>query len=77
MYEAEDLRVDTHGEDVIEAVWDLLDRAYALHGVFPTLLERDFNIPPLTVLLQEVDRIASIQQDHLRQANLPGVAYVA
>ena len=77
LYEAEDLRVDTHGEDVIEAVWDLLDRAYALHGVFPTLLERDFNIPPLKVLLQEVDRIASIQQDHLRQANLPGVAYVA
>ena len=77
LYEAEDLRVDTHGEDVIEAVWDLLDRAYALHGVFPTLLERDFNIPPLKVLLQEVDRIASIQQDHLRQANLPGVAHVA
>ena len=77
LYEAEDLRVDTHGEDVIEAVWDLLDRAYALHGVFPTLLERDFNIPPLKVLLQEVDRIASIQQDHLRQASLSGVAHVA
>ena len=44
--EAEDLRVDTHGADVIDAVWELLDRAYRQFGVFPTLLERDFNFPP-------------------------------
>ena len=43
--EAEDLRVDTHGADVIDQVWDLLDLAYKKFGVFPTLLERDFNIP--------------------------------
>jgi len=59
--EAEDLRIDTHGSDVIDPVWDLLAKAYAHFGVFPTLLERDFNIPPLEKLLQEVDRIAAIQ----------------
>ncbi|HAU26000.1 MAG TPA: hypothetical protein DCW49_01285, partial [Alteromonas australica] len=35
--------------------------AYRTHGVFPTLLERDFNIPPLTHLLDEVRRIKAIQ----------------
>jgi uncharacterized protein len=60
--EAEDLRIDTHGADVIDPVWSLLETAYAHFGVFPTLLERDFNIPPLAELLQEVDRIAGIQQ---------------
>jgi len=55
------LIVDTHGADVIETVWDLLDKAYEHFGVFPTLLERDFNIPPIPELLQEVDRITQYQ----------------
>jgi len=59
--EAEDLIVDTHGADVIDNVWDLLDRAYEHFGVFPTLLERDFNIPPVAELLTEVNRIVSYQ----------------
>lgn len=59
--EAVDLLVDTHGADVIDPVWDLLDRTYARFGVIPTLLERDFNIPPLPELLGEVARIARHQ----------------
>ena len=59
--EAEDLRVDTHGADVIDPVWKLLETAYAHFGVFPTLLERDFNIPPLSELLGEVGRISRLQ----------------
>ncbi|MEM7027545.1 MAG: DUF692 domain-containing protein [Pseudomonadota bacterium] len=62
--EAEDLRVDTHGADVIDPVWQLLDVAYDHFGVFPTLLERDFNIPPLDVLLQEVTTIHQYQDKH-------------
>lgn len=57
----EDLRIDTHGADVIEPVWALLERAYANFGVIPTLLERDFNFPPVPALLSEVQRIRSIQ----------------
>jgi len=60
--EAEDLRVDTHGADVVDPVWDLLDRAYGRFGIFPTLLERDFNVPPLPQLLREVGRIRAIQK---------------
>ncbi|NOT15249.1 MAG: DUF692 domain-containing protein [Methylotenera sp.] len=59
--ESPDLLVDTHGENVIDPVWQLLDSAYQQFGVFPTLLERDLNIPPLTTLIAEVDKIASIQ----------------
>ena len=62
--EAEDLRIDTHGSDVIDPVWQLLDVAYQHFGVFPTLLERDFNIPPLEDLLVEVDRIHDYQKKH-------------
>ncbi|MFP4278780.1 MAG: DUF692 domain-containing protein [Halochromatium sp.] len=68
--EAPDLRVDTHGADVIEPVWGLLERAYRRFGVFPTLLERDFNIPPLEQLTQEVRRISALQAEHRpRNAN--------
>jgi uncharacterized protein (UPF0276 family) len=60
--EAEDLIVDTHGADVIADVWQLLEAAYTEYGVFPTLLERDFNIPPVAELMSEVNRIREIQQ---------------
>jgi uncharacterized protein (UPF0276 family) len=59
--EADDFLVDTHGADIIDPVWALLDKAYELYGVFPTLLERDFNIPPITELLKEVNTIKSMQ----------------
>lgn len=59
--EAEDLRVDTHGADVIEPVWALLDEAYARVGPLPTLVERDFNFPPIEELLAEVDQVRSAQ----------------
>ena len=59
--EAEDLKIDTHGAPVKDDVWDLLATAYRLHGVRPTLLERDFNLPPLAELLDEVQRIRGLQ----------------
>lgn len=60
--EADDLRVDTHGMAVIDPVWQLLEKTYELFGVKPTLLERDFNIPPLPELLAEVNKIKIRQQ---------------
>ncbi len=59
--QAPDLLIDTHGEDVIDPVWTLLEEAYQLFGAFPTLLERDNNIPPLPALIREVDKIATLQ----------------
>lgn len=66
--EAEDLIIDTHGADVIASVWQLLDQAYDAFGVFPTLLERDFNLPAADELLQEVARIRSLQEQHREHA---------
>lgn len=60
--EAEDLIVDTHGADVVDPVWQLLEKTYQHVGVIPTLLERDFNIPPLPELLLEIDTITAMQK---------------
>lgn len=65
--EADDLIVDTHGADVIDPVWNLLAETYRQFGVFPTLLERDFNIPPLEVLVKEVEHIAQLQHRYKEQ----------
>ena len=59
--EEEDLRIDTHGSPVGEQAWSLLEEAYSLYGPVPTLLERDFNIPPIEELLDELGRIRSLQ----------------
>ncbi len=66
--EAEDLRVDTHGAAVVDPVWDLLAAAYRQWGVLPTLLERDFNFPPLEELLGEIEHIRRLQQAAERRA---------
>lgn len=68
--EAENLIIDTHGADVIDPVWSLLDQTYGMHGVAPTLLERDFNIPPLDQLMREVQRIALIQARHAHSGDV-------
>ena len=60
--EADDLIVDTHGADIIDNVWQLLDKTFEHFGAFPILLERDFNIPPIPELLTEVDLIKQAQQ---------------
>jgi len=73
--EADDLKIDTHGADVIDPVWQLLDLAYEKFGVFPTLLERDFNIPPINILTNEVDTIHQYQnkwQSYAQGQRLPG-----
>ncbi len=67
--EAEDLLVDTHGANVIDPVWQLLEKTYQQFGVIPTLLERDFNLPSVTELSQEVETIRSLQSKWLDQAS--------
>lgn len=65
-----DLKVDTHGAPVKDDVWTLLDAAYRRFGVSPTLLERDFNFPPLHELLFETNRIRTMQLAHLDRKRL-------
>jgi len=62
--EAPDLIIDSHAAAIVDPVWDLLDHAYAHCGVKPTLLERDFHIPPLAELVGELDHVREIQARH-------------
>ncbi|MCF6435113.1 DUF692 domain-containing protein [Pseudoalteromonas sp. MMG022] len=70
--EAADLLVDTHGAPVCDPVWQLLEQAYRSHGVFPTLLERDFNIPSMADLQSELAHIQTIQKPFIE--HVKGVA---
>ena len=62
--ESDDLKVDTHGAPVKDAVWSLLGEAYRRFGARPTLLERDFNIPPYAELLGEMDTVRRVMREH-------------
>ena len=74
--EAPDLRVDTHGDDVCDPVWTLLASAYRRFGPVPTLLERDFNIPPLAALaaLALVPSLGATPPSAAGTATRPGAA---
>jgi uncharacterized protein (UPF0276 family) len=66
--EDDGLLIDTHGSDVIDPVWQLLRAAYqAIGHPVPTCLERDFNMPDLQTLAQEVAHISRVQQEVLGQ----------
>ena len=68
--EADDLKIDTHGAPVKADVWQLLESAYRRFGVRPTLLERDFNFPPIAELLAETDRIRMLQATYADRQRL-------
>jgi uncharacterized protein (UPF0276 family) len=63
-------KIDTHGAPVKQLTWTLLQQAYAQLGVHPTLLERDFNFPPLATLLAEVDYIRELQAANATQRRI-------
>ncbi|MBC7174008.1 MAG: DUF692 domain-containing protein [Polyangiaceae bacterium] len=54
------LRIDTHGEPICDEVFGLLEHVLRRIGPRPVLLERDNDIPPLEVLLAEVDALTAI-----------------
>ena len=55
-----DIIIDTHDAPVIEPVWDLYAKACKRFGPIATMIERDDNIPPLEVLLVELDHARQI-----------------
>ncbi len=59
--EDDNFLIDTHGAPINDPVWQLLESAYRHFGVQPTLLERDFNLPPVNELLNEVAIISKLQ----------------
>lgn len=64
------LIIDTHGEAIIDPVYELFD--YTMHRLqrdVPVLLERDFNIPSMHELQYEMNRIDAIKQSALKTNN--------
>ncbi len=57
---SEDLIIDTHGEAIIEPVYDLFNYTMNLVDNVPVLLERDFNIPEMQELQTEIERLEII-----------------
>ena len=55
----ENLWIDTHGMPVKDEVWDLTKYTLSKNKA-PVLLERDNNIPPLEILMQEYSKLKSV-----------------
>jgi uncharacterized protein (UPF0276 family) len=47
--------IDTHDHAISEPVWALYEYAVQRFGLLPTMIERDDHMPPLAVLLDELD----------------------
>lgn len=61
-HDAGNLLIDTHGSPVAGAVWQLYRYALRCHGVKPTLIEWDTDIPALPVLLNEAAKAQAIME---------------
>ncbi|WP_429061106.1 HvfB family MNIO-type RiPP peptide maturase [Chitinophaga sp. W2I13] len=57
---APDLIIDTHGEPIIDPVYDLFEWTIQHLQPVPVLLERDFNIPEMAELQGELTRLKNI-----------------
>lgn len=61
--------LDSHGATIADPVWALYADLLARIGPRPTLIERDNDVPPLDILLSELDRarrlMSSIGVDHV------------
>lgn len=57
---SEDLIIDTHGEAIIDPVFDLFEYTVSKIKPVPVLLERDFNIPEMDELNSEINKLRTI-----------------
>ena len=64
-----DLIIDTHGEDIIDPVYELFDYTTQRVQPVPVLLERDFNIPELTEMQTELENLETILARNWKSKN--------
>lgn len=67
---SDDLIIDTHGQDVIPPVYELLDFTLQHIAPVPVLLERDFNIPEMEDLDRELQLIRNIYSKRFSMTNI-------
>ncbi len=61
-----DIIIDTHDREVCDGVWDLYAKAIAmLPQPVATMIERDEHIPPLSELLEELNRARGLASEAL------------
>lgn len=64
-YDKEKILIDTHGAAIVPDVYSLLGEMFKLCKPKAILLERDFNFPNFTALLNEIEKIRSIEKSNL------------
>ena len=77
----EDLIIDTHGQPIIDPVYDLFDWAIKKISPVPVLLERDFNFPDFSEIERELGKLDSIIDaawaDRSKDIQLPAESLMA
>ncbi len=63
-----DVLIDTHDHPVRSEVWDLYAGAVKIFGAVSTMIERDDNIPELSVLVDELNMARQIGDDILQSS---------
>lgn len=63
-----DYIIDTHDHDIVHPVWNLYSSALRRFGSVSTMIERDDNIPPLSVLLIELNHAKQIAESILGES---------
>ncbi len=61
---APDLIIDTHGQPIIDPVYELFEWTIQRMGPVPVLLERDYNFNEIEQLQSELDHLKSIIKTH-------------
>ena len=64
-----DLIIDTHGQPIIDPVYDLFSWTVERIKKVPVLLERDFNIPQFDELQEEMGRLQLIIDNKWEEKN--------
>jgi len=73
---SDDLIIDTHGEAIIDPVYELFGYTMKkLNREVPVLLERDFNIPEMSALQNEMDTLRSIIKSSRKETSSYAAAH--
>lgn len=65
------VRIDTHGSDICNEVWELLTSVTEYFGPIPTMIERDQNLPDFKSIENESQKIISIFGTNPQQKDSP------
>lgn len=73
---ADDLIIDSHGQAIIDPVYELFDWTLKHVNPVPVLLERDFNIPELSELQNELASLKTIMTKQWKTNHVTETRYI-